>query len=62
MNRFLLNRRDGKLMGVAAGLADTFAIDPLVVRLGVVAAVLLTGPVAIIVYVAAGLLAPTGAQ
>jgi phage shock protein C len=56
--RFLLNRRDAKVMGVAAGLADYTGIDPLLIRLAFVAAVLLTGPVMIFFYVLAGLLAP----
>ena len=60
MNRFVTNRRDGKLMGVAAGLADSLSVDPLIVRLGLVVAVLITGPIALIVYVAAGFLAPKG--
>jgi phage shock protein C len=55
--RFLLNRRDAKLMGVAAGLADFMAVDPLVVRLGFVAALLIAGPVAILFYVLTGWLA-----
>jgi len=55
--RFLLNRRDAKLMGVAAGLADYMAVDPLVVRLGFVAALLVAGPVAILFYVLTGWLA-----
>ena len=33
-NRFTLNRREAKLMGVGAGLADYFNLDPLIVRLG----------------------------
>jgi len=56
-NRFLLNRRDGKLMGVAAGVSDYTGVDPLLVRLGFIAAVLLTGPVMLVLYLAAGLLA-----
>src|SRR3954470_22204462 len=56
--RFLINRRDAKVMGVAAGLADYTGIDPLLVRLGFVAAALITGPVMILFYVVAGLLAP----
>ena len=56
--RFLINRRDAKLMGVAAGLADYTGVDPTIVRLGFVAATLLTGPVMIFFYVVAGLLAP----
>jgi phage shock protein C len=56
--RFLINRGDAKLMGVAAGLADYSGIDPLIVRLGFVALTLLTGPAMVFLYVLAGLLAP----
>jgi phage shock protein C len=55
--RFLINRRDARLMGVAAGLADYTGVDPLLVRLGFVALTLLTGPVMILFYLLAGLLA-----
>lgn len=56
--KFLVNRRDAKLLGVGAGLADYTGIDPLIVRLGLVLAVLLTGPIAILLYIAAAWLAP----
>jgi phage shock protein C len=56
-DRFLINRRDAKIMGVAAGLADYLAVDPLIVRLGFVAALLIAGPVAILFYVLTGWLA-----
>jgi phage shock protein C len=56
-NRFLLNRRDAKIMGVGAGLADMWAVDPLLVRLGLVAALLIAGPVTILFYVLTGWLA-----
>ena len=56
--RFLINRRDAKVMGVAAGLADYSGIDPLVIRLGFVALALLTGPVVILFYLLTGWLAP----
>ena len=56
--RFLINRGDAKVMGVAAGLADYTGVDPTIVRLIFVAATLLTGPVMILFYVLAGLLAP----
>jgi phage shock protein C len=49
--RYLLNRRDAKLMGVAAGLSDYTRVDPLLVRLGFVLATLVTGPVMILLYV-----------
>lgn len=55
--RFLLNRDQGKLMGVAAGIADWTKVDVLVVRLGLVALLLLTGPVVILFYLLAGWLA-----
>jgi phage shock protein C len=57
--RFLTNRRDAKVMGVAAGLAYYSGIDATLVRLGFVALTLITGPVMILFYVLAGLLAPT---
>jgi phage shock protein C len=56
--RFLINRGDAKIMGVAAGLCDYSGVDPTLVRLGFVALTLLTGPVMIFLYVLAGLLAP----
>jgi phage shock protein C len=55
--RFLINRRDAKIMGVAAGLADWTGVDALLIRLGLVAALLLTGPVVILFYVLTGWLA-----
>src|SRR5678816_1698544 len=45
--RFLVNRRDAKVMGVAAGLADYTGFDPTMVRVGIVALTLLTGPMMI---------------
>ena len=56
--RFLINRRDAKVMGVAAGIADYTDIDPTMVRLGLIALTLLTGPVTIFFYIVTGLLAP----
>ncbi len=55
--RFLLNRRDSKIMGVAAGLADYTGFDPLLIRLAMVLATILTGPVMILLYVVTGWLA-----
>jgi phage shock protein C len=56
--RFLINRRDAKVMGVAAGVADYTGIDPTLIRLGLVALTLVTGPVMIFFYLLTGLLAP----
>jgi phage shock protein C len=56
--RFLINRGDAKVMGVAAGFADYTGVDPTIVRIGFIALTLLTGPVMLFLYVATGLLAP----
>jgi len=56
--RFLINRGDAKVMGVAAGLADYSGVDPTIIRLAFVAMTLITGPVMILFYVLTGLLAP----
>ena len=55
--RYLLNRSDGKIMGVAAGLADYTGVDALIIRLGLVAALLVTGPVVVLFYLLTGWLA-----
>jgi|SRR3954447_8604312 phage shock protein C len=56
--RFLINRGDAKVMGVAAGLSDYTGVDPTIVRLGFIALTLMTGPVMLFLYVVTGLLAP----
>lgn len=58
--RFVLNRDQGKILGVAAGIADLTGVDALLVRLGLVAITLIAGPLAILFYVLTGLLAPRG--
>jgi phage shock protein C len=55
--RFALNPAKAKVMGVAAGIADYFNVDVLLVRLGLVVATLITGPVAILLYILTGWLA-----
>ena len=56
-DRFVINRNRAKVMGVCAGLADWLQIDVLIVRLGLVLATLMTGPVAILLYILTGWLA-----
>jgi phage shock protein C len=56
--RFLINRRDAKVMGVAAGLADFTGVDPLLIRLGFVGLTLVTGPLVVLLYVLVGWLVP----
>ncbi|MEO8175857.1 MAG: PspC domain-containing protein [Sphingomicrobium sp.] len=55
--RFVLNREQAKVMGVAAGLADYTGVDALVIRLGLVVATLLTGPMMVLLYIVTGWLA-----
>ena len=55
--RFLVNRRDGKIMGVAAGLADLTGVDALIIRLALVALLLITGPIVVLFYLLTGWLA-----
>jgi phage shock protein C len=55
--RFVLNASRAKVMGVCAGLADWLGIDVLIVRLGLVVATLMTGPVAVLLYILTGWLA-----
>jgi len=55
--RFVLKPARAKVMGVCAGLADWLGIDVLVVRLGLIVATLMTGPVAVLLYILTGWLA-----
>ncbi len=55
--RFVLNREQSKVMGVAAGLADYTGVDALLIRLGMIALTLVTGPVMILLYILTGWLA-----
>ncbi len=44
-------------MGIAAGLADYTGIDVLIIRLALIVATLITGPVLILLYILTGWLA-----
>jgi phage shock protein PspC (stress-responsive transcriptional regulator) len=52
------SRRDGILGGVCAGIADATGLDPLVLRIAVVAVTLLTGGAGVVAYLAAWVLIP----
>ena len=47
---FRVNSREGKVMGVCAGIADHFDVDVSLVRVGVALAVLTTFPLVLIAY------------
>lgn len=49
---------EGMLLGVAAGVAERYSVDPTLVRLGFVAVAVITGGVAVVGYLIAGILMP----
>ncbi len=55
--KFRLDSEKGKLMGVCAGLANYFGVDPLVLRIVFVAGTILGFGSFILIYLAIGLLA-----
>ena len=55
--RFTLNPARAKVMGVCSGLSDFTGIDVLVIRLGLIVTTLITGPVAVLLYILTGWLA-----
>lgn len=54
---FRLNKADGKIMGVCAGLSDHFEIDVTLMRVAMVMALILTFPIVGFAYLAVALLA-----
>jgi phage shock protein C len=50
--------QDGMIAGVAAGVAETYDIDPTLVRLAFVAVAIVSGGIAIFGYLAAALIMP----
>lgn len=59
MNRpFTLDRANAKLMGVCAGAAEASGADVTLVRLGAVLSLFLLGPIAVLLYLVAGWIAP----
>ena len=56
---FTLDKANAKLMGVCAGLADSTGADATLVRLAAVLSLFVLGPVAILLYLVAGCVAPT---
>ena len=57
-NRFLLDRTNGKMMGVCAGLSRTAGVDVTLVRLLTVLSLFVLGPLTILLYLVAGWVAP----
>jgi phage shock protein C len=58
MSSYALDKSNGKVLGVCAGLARTTGWDPLVIRLGaVIATLFLLGPVAPVIYIVTAMVA-----
>jgi phage shock protein C len=55
---FTLDRRNAKVMGVCAGLADATGADATLIRLAAVLSLFVLGPVAVLLYLVAGWVAP----
>ena len=55
---FTLDKANGKMMGVCAGLADATGADATLIRLAAVLSLFVLGPVAIILYLVAACVAP----
>ncbi len=53
-----LFRTNGPISGVSGGIADYFGIDPVIVRLGMVAGTVIGGPTVPIAYIAAWIIIP----
>jgi phage shock protein C len=60
-SRFALDRSQGKLMGVCAGIARSTGIDPTIIRIGAVVATLAAlGPAGPILYIITAMVAENG--
>lgn len=55
---FTLDKVNGKLMGVCAGLAGSTGADATLIRLAAVLSLFVLGPVALLLYLVAGFVAP----
>ncbi|WP_336968979.1 PspC domain-containing protein [Sphingobium aromaticiconvertens] len=60
-NSFTLDRRNGKIMGVCAGLSARTGLDVTLIRVGLVLLTLcVLGPIGVVAYLLAGWLAAEG--
>lgn len=57
-SRFLLDKANGKVMGVCSGVADFAGVDVTLVRIATALSLFLLGPVTILLYLLAGWIAP----
>ena len=50
MSKLYLSQTDKKMAGVCGGIAEYFEMDPLLVRLGMIAVCLLTGILPVVLF------------
>ena len=55
---FTLDKANAKVMGVCAGLADATGADATLIRLAAVLSLFVLGPIALLLYIVAGAVAP----
>jgi phage shock protein PspC (stress-responsive transcriptional regulator) len=55
---FTLDKANGKMMGVCAGLADSTGADATLIRLAAILSLFVLGPLTILLYLVAGCIAP----
>jgi phage shock protein C len=55
---FTLDKANGKMMGVCAGLADATGADATLIRLAALLSLFVLGPVALLMYLVAAWVAP----
>ncbi|HEY0116701.1 MAG TPA: PspC domain-containing protein [Allosphingosinicella sp.] len=60
--KYRLNKADGKVLGVCAGIADHFDVDVTLVRVGMTLAILLTFPVMLFAYFVLAMVAQSGGR
>ena len=58
MQSFALDRSNGKLMGVCAGVARATGADVTLVRIGTLLTLFILGPITLLLYLATGWVAP----
>ena len=60
--KFRLNKVEGKVLGVCAGLADHFNVDVTLVRVGMALTILMTFPVMMFAYFILAMVAQSGGR
>ena len=60
MTRLYRSQRDKKVFGLCGGLAETFGLDPTILRLIVAIGIIFSGGAVLLIYIVASLAIPQG--